>query len=1139
MNVRGLSRVGTMPSRALGRSLRGGASAMALFAIATAMPVHAQQASDAQQAAGTNAPKNTLSLLSGQANSDSAVSAGVQIAQAAPAPSGGVLEEIIVTGFRKSLQSAQEIKRNAESIVDSVTAEDIGALPDRSVTEALQRIPGVSINRFAAGIDPDHFSVEGSGVVVRGLTYVRSEFNGREAFSANNGRALGFADVPSELMGGVDVYKSPTADRIEGGIAGVVNLRTRRPFDSKEFTLSASTELSYGDFIDKAAPTGSFLVSDRWDTGAGEFGLLASVVGSQLKTRADRFQLSSFRVRNLYSDGDVVQNGTDAAPNAITDQVLFPRGAVVGSQEFDRRRYGYAGAAQWASPDNSMEAVFTFLRSDARQSWTEHAVEIATDNVANNGDSRRVPGTTLEFDASGLFESGLITGPNGWRDDQNSGSARLPPNGLQSNNIRRDHEEKLVTNDYGFNFRWDASENLGVNFDYQHVNSKTWIIDNGLWNSTYQNVFIDMNGGKGYPTVEFRPPQVCSGPSVNTTCAGAVGSSTSPTYFGAGHNSFTDPYNSFYRSAMDHIEDSDGNSDAARIDLDYKLEDNDFFKSVQVGYRYADRRQTARFSTYNWGALSEQWGNGGPVWLDEPVDGVRGGTGGSAPTGYEVYNYPDFFRGKFPDPLLGQGRLFYSGNTAKNYEDYIAYATAITREWEGTVTGADGVERSSRWNPLAGRAGVVAGTPFLPGEINPIREENNAAYLLTKFDTDFKNGWSLAGNVGVRYTTTDRTSDGFLAFPAPSSAFQTDAQCATALAEIIANGSGALPAFCTFTPAVRAQARGYLNNALTPSRVKIKYDYWLPNLNMKLSVDDGVQFRASYFKGVAPPATGLTRNYFNVNLNTFQNVDANGAAVPGSFRLQGEFNAGNPFLRPTTADNYDLTAEWYFSDVGQLTGSLFYKRLKGVLTNSTVRYPLTNNGATFDSIVTTPVNADEIGKIKGFEIAYQQTYDFLPSFLSGLGLQANYTYVDSKGVPQSTLSETDPDVGAGRVTTVDMTKLPLQGLSKHQFNITPFFESGPIAARVSYSWRSDFVLTIRDVIFPFDPIINEAGGQWDASFFYSLNDQFKVGVQGANLLNEVTKTSAVVTGPDGKNVEVPRGWYMNDRRITAVARFTY
>ncbi|KAK0330429.1 hypothetical protein LTR94_032899, partial [Friedmanniomyces endolithicus] len=112
------------------------------------------------------------------------------------------VEEVVVTGIRSSLRSSQAIKQNSDVFVDSITSEDIGALPDRSVTEALQRVPGVAIDRFAAGVDPDHFSVEGSGVVVRGLTFVRSELNGRDTFTANNGRSLSFADVPAELMGG-------------------------------------------------------------------------------------------------------------------------------------------------------------------------------------------------------------------------------------------------------------------------------------------------------------------------------------------------------------------------------------------------------------------------------------------------------------------------------------------------------------------------------------------------------------------------------------------------------------------------------------------------------------------------------------------------------------------------------------------------------------------------------------------------------------------------------------------------------------------------------------------------------------------------------------------------------------------------
>ena len=110
------------------------------------------------------------------------------------------LDAVVVTGIRGSVYRAQDIKRDADTFVDSVTALDIGAFPDRSVTETLSRIPGVTIDRFLTVGDPEHFSAEGGGVQVRGLTQVRSELNGRDSFSASGGRALSFQDVPAELM---------------------------------------------------------------------------------------------------------------------------------------------------------------------------------------------------------------------------------------------------------------------------------------------------------------------------------------------------------------------------------------------------------------------------------------------------------------------------------------------------------------------------------------------------------------------------------------------------------------------------------------------------------------------------------------------------------------------------------------------------------------------------------------------------------------------------------------------------------------------------------------------------------------------------------------------------------------------------
>ncbi|KAK0351728.1 hypothetical protein LTR94_023792, partial [Friedmanniomyces endolithicus] len=189
----------------------------------------------------------------------------VQRPQSPPAPSTGEeatnVGEVVVTGIRQSLESAQALKRDSDVVSDSISANDIGALPDRSVTEAIQRIPGVSISRFRAGNDPDHFSTEGSGVVIRGLSYTRSEFNGRDTFTANNGRGLSFGDVPSELLAGVDVIKSASADRIEGGISGTVNLRTRKPFDQRGSMFAATLEQNYSDFIEKDSPNLSALAS--------------------------------------------------------------------------------------------------------------------------------------------------------------------------------------------------------------------------------------------------------------------------------------------------------------------------------------------------------------------------------------------------------------------------------------------------------------------------------------------------------------------------------------------------------------------------------------------------------------------------------------------------------------------------------------------------------------------------------------------------------------------------------------------------------------------------------------------------------------------------------------------------------------
>ncbi len=186
-------------------------------------------------------------------------------------PAQPSMEELVVVGARLSLETARDIKRESANIVDSVTAVDVGALPDKSVAEALQRLPGITVSRFAASNDTQHFSAEPSGVVIRGLDHVRSEFNSRDTFSADSSRGLSWEDVSPELMSRVDVYKNQSANLIEGGIAGVVDLHTRVPFDFDGEMLVGSAEVNYSEVADSLDPNLSGLYSNRWETDRVDF----------------------------------------------------------------------------------------------------------------------------------------------------------------------------------------------------------------------------------------------------------------------------------------------------------------------------------------------------------------------------------------------------------------------------------------------------------------------------------------------------------------------------------------------------------------------------------------------------------------------------------------------------------------------------------------------------------------------------------------------------------------------------------------------------------------------------------------------------------------------------------------------------
>ena len=221
-------------------------------------------------------------------------------------------------------------------------------------------------------------------------------------------------------------------------------------------------------------------------------------------------------------------------------------------------------------------------------------------------------------------------------------------------------------------------------------------------------------------------------------------------------------------------------------------------------------------------------------------------------------------------------------------------------------------------------------------------------------------------------------------------------------------------------------------------------------------------------------------------------------------------------------------------------------QLDGVVTDEFQAVPFTNNGQTFNIVTQRPANAKTTGHVYGFEFTYNQFYNFLPDPFDGLGLNFNYTMALSGGVAPLNLNAGSvgpgsiPGGGCGSspscIPNFNYANLPLEQISKHNINITGIYAKGPWEGRLAYNWRSRFLLTTRDVIYPFAPIFNDPTGQVDASLFYAINDNIKIGVQGENLMNEVTRTSQVI---NAAMQTAPRSWFTTDRRFSVVLRTVF
>jgi TonB-dependent receptor len=318
------------------------------------------------------------------------------------------------------------------------------------------------------------------------------------------------------------------------------------------------------------------------------------------------------------------------------------------------------------------------------------------------------------------------------------------------------------------------------------------------------------------------------------------------------------------------------------------------------------------------------------------------------------------------------------------------------------------------------------------------------------------------------------------------------------------------------------------------------HDSVLPSLNLRFGVADNQFVRFAVSRALSRPDMGLYKNFLNVSMSqpacgdgsVTYSVPGDCTSNPVAFTPRYTANAGNPSLGPTTADQIDLTYEWYFSDAGSLTAAVFLKQFNDYIQYGSYVRTFENNGVTRDVTITGPITGDG-AKLRGFEIAYQSFLDQLPSPWNGFGYQLNFTYVDNQGITNSNLTTVS---GAGAVQQdplITFTNLPLEGYSRSTYNIVAMYDKDKYSARLAYNWRSKYLISQSDCCIKL-PIWQDAYGQLDGSFHFKPSEQWDVYLEGQNLLKSETVLRQQVNN-DG--LTLPRSWFMNDRRFQIGIRY--
>jgi TonB-dependent receptor len=582
-------------------------------------------------------------------------------------PSGN---DIVVVGLRRSLEEAARRKRDAKQIKEVIVSEDVGKLPDNNVPEALSRVTGVQIDR-ARG--------EGSGVTIRGLSDIQTTINGNST-SLGSGRALNLSDIPAELLASVEVYKTRTADQVEGGVAGTVNVELRRPLDLKKgLTIAGSVRGVYSDISEKVSPYASLLVADRFDTGIGEIGVLVNASWTRTKYFENYIESESPDIF-CCSDADgnpIPDTPRGNLPDDLKD-IIAPYRAYYGLERGQVTRPSVNAVLQWrASPELDFVLEGGYLGSREKRA------------------SERLFIFAREF---GQTVSDVVLGEDG-RTVQSltiNNPAGVPA-GIDSH--YNSFHSNLYTTNLEAHWRGERAQ-INASVQYNWSNEGYFFVNQILRLNNQTAANINFNSDQvpgGAPYIDFLGTDL------------------------------TDINNYGVDRFQDNVGGSNNSEFAAQADLTLELSENHLLRSLQTGFRYSTR-DTDRYYGYRDGfpriagartPLADFPGGSNAELVSPQIKGVNTPAWFRIPGETVLANLPDIrsyiqqydpgnaarWEGELPPSDRGQ--TFTSDENSFAAYAQINYAFDVGFPIDGTA----GVRYTNTW-------GAVESFEYRPGDIS-------------------------------------------------------------------------------------------------------------------------------------------------------------------------------------------------------------------------------------------------------------------------------------------------------------------------------------------------------------------------------------------------------------------------------------